>query len=217
MQSQRHVRIEPGFAQTERAALAGMVWQGLPPVLRAILGPQGRAEALLAGALVPDRALVARGPGGDLRALAGLRWGAGGFFAPGPEDFARIYGAPGGRLRGWATGLADVAVPEDLLLLDGLFVAAAHRRGGLGAALVAAALAEGQARGLGRLGLLVAPGNHAARALYLRQGLRVTGRRGGLANRLTGLGAGLWMETPLPPCGCHPPRGTVRLSGAEGG
>lgn len=58
-----------------------------------------------------------------------------------------------------------------------LAVLPAERRRGVATALLRAALAEATARGSGAIFLEVAADNHAARALYERQGFAVVGRR----------------------------------------
>ena len=58
-----------------------------------------------------------------------------------------------------------------------LAVLPAERRQGVATALLGTALAEATARGSGAIFLEVAADNHAARALYERQGFAVVGRR----------------------------------------
>ena len=61
--------------------------------------------------------------------------------------------------------------------LVAMWVDPAHRRGGLGAALVAAVVDWARDRGAPEVHLWVTDGNRAARALYLREGFVPTGIR----------------------------------------
>ncbi len=71
---------------------------------------------------------------------------------------------------GRLAGSAAVAVREDALLLLALDVKAAHRRHGVGRALLAAARAYGASRGAGALEVL-APPDPSSLAFFLRAGL----------------------------------------------
>lgn len=61
-------------------------------------------------------------------------------------------------------------VARPIQILNDLFVAPGARRGGVGRALLLAARAQAVARGLARLELTTARGNHTAQALYAALG-----------------------------------------------
>jgi ribosomal protein S18 acetylase RimI-like enzyme len=63
-------------------------------------------------------------------------------------------------------------------LLSSLHVVESERRGGIGTALVSAAMAVAAANGLDEVALHVAPSNHAALALYERLGFTPAGNDG---------------------------------------
>ena len=65
----------------------------------------------------------------------------------------------------------SVAAARIFILYD-LFISPAVRRGGTGAALLGAAASFARSEGAVRLELSTAPTNHAARALYQREGWR---------------------------------------------
>ncbi|SHI81963.1 GNAT family N-acetyltransferase [Wenxinia saemankumensis] len=181
------MRIEAGFAASDRPALAAIYWDAFGDKLGRALGPRRRAEAFLVRALDPAHALVARGAGGQVLGVAGIRDGAGGLVAGRPGDFLAAYGvaAP---LR----ALALVAIPRDVdnarFLVDGLAVAAGARGQGVGTRLLAALAGLAAGRGHREIRLDVAEGNLRARALYEREGFVAAGtRRPGLAGPLLGL------------------------------
>lgn len=89
--------------------------------------------------------------------------------------------------------LARVAADEAEIL--SLAVAPTARRQGLGAALLAAAMAEARARGATAMFLEVAATNRPALALYARAGFREVGTR---SNYYPGGGAALVLRAALP-------------------
>lgn len=115
-------------------------------------------------------------PATDADALAALRARC---FAE-PWDMAATLAAPGTfALVDGARGfiVCRCAIDECEILAVG--VAPEARRGGLGTALVAAAIDTARARGVARMFLEVAESNTAARVLYARAGFAPVGRRRG--------------------------------------
>ena len=92
-------------------------------------------------------------------------------------------GDTGGQLTGLALAQSFGAECEILTL----GVVPAHRRAGIGSALLASVIKEARCRGARMLFLEVAEDNHAARALYAGYGFVQIRRRANYYRRLTGL------------------------------
>ncbi|MBX3190924.1 MAG: GNAT family N-acetyltransferase [Labilithrix sp.] len=73
---------------------------------------------------------------------------------------------------GPVVGFVGTRAQQDVLEIVGLAVDPAHRRAGIGRALVRAAARSARARGLDRIALHVSTGNQAAIELYTREGFR---------------------------------------------
>jgi ribosomal-protein-alanine N-acetyltransferase len=112
-------------------------------------------------------------------------WGAGEIAAllQGPGGFAQLVRAPQtGAVAGFILARAIAGEAEVLTLA----VDPAHRRGGVGLALVEAAAIVAAAAGARTLFLEVASDNDAALALYRAAGFTEAGRRPGYYRRRTG-------------------------------
>jgi len=132
------------------------------------------------GPLLPDAAAARRlaGVAAAAFAEAGRGWGA--------AEILAFAGTPG------AVVIADGAASAGLALMRvaggeaeilDLGVVPSMRRRGIGAALLASALATARGHGAARLILEVAEDNAPARALYARAGLAPVGRRRGYYRR----------------------------------
>jgi ribosomal-protein-alanine N-acetyltransferase len=101
-------------------------------------------------------------------------WAPGGFVTHLGDPFLVAEG-PDGVLLGYV--VTRVTVPESEIL--NVAVAPGHRRGGIGRALVRAAVAALAERGAGQVHLEVRASNRAALGLYRNEGFEVVGRRPG--------------------------------------
>ncbi len=93
-----------------------------------------------------------------------------------PGRHAMFLACDGDDVRGSAYGMAD-RERGDTGRVGGMWVDAAHRRQGVGRALLDAVVAWARERGFARLELWAPAHSAAARALYTRGGFRQTGRR----------------------------------------
>jgi RimJ/RimL family protein N-acetyltransferase len=84
-----------------------------------------------------------------------------------------------GRLVGWCDILTSPRETMRHAGTLGIGLIASHRDRGIGGLLISAAIDAARAKGLLRVQLMVLDGNDRARALYLRHGFVVEGRRRG--------------------------------------
>ena len=180
------VRIEAGFAETERDALARLYWQAFGGKLGRVLGPERKALAFVACALSPDHALVARQ--GDVPVgLAGFRDHEGALVDIALGPMLGSYGVAGALGRSALLALRQRDTDNRRFLVDGLAVAEGHRGRGIGSRLLEALAGVARERGYPAIRLDVADGNDAARRLYERLGFRAVQRlESGVADRLAG-------------------------------
>lgn len=167
--------ISPGFQDHERAEIAALYWQAFAAKLRVPMGPEAKALRFLQGALDPDFALVARDGDGKVAGVAGFKTSEGALIGGGLRDLAQVYGWPSTLWRAPILALVERDLAEDVLLMDGICVAANARGQGLGTALLNAIKETAAARGLSSVRLDVIDSNPRARALYEREGFVVTG------------------------------------------
>lgn len=156
--------------ETDRAAAADLYWQAFRGKLGRVLAPEPVARALLAETLRPDHAICAYNATGQLVGLAGFKTSAGGFIDITLRDLTRHYGQLGGLGRGLFLSLLDRPMTTDVLLMDGICVAAEAREQGVGTLLLRAIQAEATGRALSQVRLDVIDSNLRARALYTREG-----------------------------------------------
>lgn len=164
------MRIEHGFPDHDRPAVAALYWEAFGRKLGRALGPDDLALDFLEATLMPEHALCARAADGSLLGIAGFKTPRGGLVAGGFGAMARVYGLIGAA---WRTGLLALLhsdVENHRFLVDGIFVAPHARGQGVGSALIEAIAAEGARRGYRELRLEVIDENIRARALYERRG-----------------------------------------------
>lgn len=192
------VRIEKGFHDSDRPAVAALYWEAFGSKLGTALGPRDRALDFLERMLSPDHAICARDGDGTLLGVVGFKTFEGALVGGGTGDMIRHYGLIGGL---WRVGLLT-ALQRDVenrrFLMDGLFVAAHARSHGIGSRLIEAVAAEGRARGYTELRLDVIEENTRARALYERRGFTAIGSQStGLLRLAFGFRSAITMVRPL--------------------
>ncbi|WP_316013774.1 GNAT family N-acetyltransferase [Roseobacter sp. HKCCA0434] len=169
------ISVTRGFAEEERAVMAELYLEAFGDKLGRLLGRGARARRFLAASLDPDFALVARLDGTAL-GLAGFRCEGGGLTDGFARELPRHYGPFGGWWRGSVLAALESREPSDKLYVDGIAVAEAARGCGLGRRLLDALAQEAGKRGKRAVVLDVIDSNIRARALYEREGYRVSGR-----------------------------------------
>lgn len=168
------VTIYSGLHPHLRSEAARLYWEAFGGKLGRVLGPDDRALAFLERVIRTDHCLAALDEDGNLIGLAGFKTPNGSFAGGGWDDLTAIYGAWGGRWRGWLLWALNREVDNDRFLVDGICVARAHRGKGVGSLLLAALYAEASGRGYRSIRLDVIKDNWRARALYERQGFLPT-------------------------------------------
>ena len=180
--------VRAGFPEAERARVAAMFWEAFGGKLGRLLRPEPRALAFLEVALRPERAFSLCDAQGRVLGVAGIRTGQDGLLAAGFATLAGVYGVPGALWRSPLLDRLDCPLAPGQMALDGLFVARAARRQGIGTRLVRAVLDEARRQGCREVRLEVVADNAGARALYARMGFGVAGeRRFRLVGALTGV------------------------------
>lgn len=169
------MRIEKGFPDSDRPAVAALYWEAFGTKLGAALGPRDRALGFLERMLSPDHAICARDMEGRLLGVAGFKTPEGALVAGGLRDMLRHYGLLGGLWRVALLAALQSDIENRRFLMDGLFVAAPARGRGVGTRLIEAVAAEARARGYVELRLDVIDENTRARALYERRGFTAIG------------------------------------------
>lgn len=155
-----------GLRPEHRLAAARLYWQGFGREILPFAIPEDRGTALVAAALRPEMALVARAPDGGLAAMAGIRDARGGFLGLDDALLLTHCGPLRGRLACMAGRWHRSGPETGDMVLDGLIVRPELRGRGYGQALVAAAAELARARGYHGLRVELAASNTAARALY---------------------------------------------------
>jgi L-amino acid N-acyltransferase YncA len=106
--------------------------------------------------------------------------------------------APGGAILGWAAVSAVSARPVYAGVVEhSLYVAAAARGRGIGAALLRALAESTERGGIWTIQASVFPENQASLKLHLANGFAVVGRRNRIARMSYGPSEGQWRDTVL--------------------
>ncbi len=171
------MKIEQGFPDSDRAAIAEMYWDAFGPKLGRVLGPRQRALDFVAIALDPSHALCARAADGALLGVAGFKTMHGTLVGGASRDMIRAYGPVGAVWRIALLALISRDVDNDRFLMDGIFVARHARGTGVGSRLLEAIAQEARARGYAEVRLDVIDENIRARSLYERRGFHPVGHQ----------------------------------------
>lgn len=165
-----HVRPGDEMAAT-RIYAAGLIQK-----LRPFFGSVDAAAEFLAPHLQRDRGVIAL-VDGRVVGIAGYRLDGHGLFEPKWRHFRRRFSPLGTAIRMTGLALLDKEEQEDVLPMDGIAVAEEVRGMGVGSALLAEIVAIARRAGKRAVRLDVVDTNPRAKALYLRRGFVVEGRR----------------------------------------
>jgi ribosomal protein S18 acetylase RimI-like enzyme len=169
-------KITPGFTDEERGRVAALYWEAFSAKLSRVMGPDAKALDFITAQLDPNFALVARGTHGQILGIAGFKTSQGALIGGELGDLARTYGWLSTLWRAPILALVERELTDDILLMDGICVAAQARGLGLGSALLDAILATARKRGLSAVRLDVISTNPRAKALYERVGFEAIGQ-----------------------------------------
>jgi len=164
------INISTGFDEAERNTVARLYWRAFGQKLGRVLGPDDQALAFLCAVLDPAFALVAQNGAGEVIGVAGFTTSKGALVGGQFSDLTRHYGYWGGTWRALTLSVLERAVPETLLLMDGICVSSASRGLGAGAALLSAIKSKSSELELNGVRLDVIDTNPRARKLYEREG-----------------------------------------------
>ena len=168
-------RIEAGFREEHRGAVAAGFWEAFSSKLALTLAPEAKALAFISSVLDPQFALSAVSPSGAFLGVAGFKTEAGAFVGGTWSDLSQAYGIFGAAWRTPLLALLERPVAADVLLMDGIFVAPQARGQGVGTLLLDAVEDEARRRALSAVRLDVIDSNPRARALYERRGFVAQG------------------------------------------
>ena len=194
------VTIFHGLHAHLRPEAARLYWEAFGGKLGRVMGPEDRALAFFQRVIRADRCFAALDGEGRLVGIAGYKTPAGSFAGGSWADLTAVYGAFGGRWRGWILWALNRGVDNDRFLVDGICVTRAERGRGIGSLLLAALCDEARGLGYPAIRLDVIDTNWRARALYERHGFIVAGtERLGPLRHLFGFTSSLTMVRPLSP------------------
>lgn len=193
------VTIYRGLHTHLRQDAARLYWEAFGGKLGRVMGPEAQALVFFERVIRADLCFAALDPEGRLIGIAGYKTPAGSFAGGSWDDLALVYGAFGGRWRGWLLWALNREVDNDRFLVDGICVTRTQRGKGVGSLLLAALCDEARGRGYPAIRLDVIDSNWRARALYERHGFMAAGRqRLGVLRHLFGFDASTTMVRPLP-------------------
>ncbi len=164
------IEIVRGFPEAARARVAALYWDAFRGKLGRVLGPDAKALRFLAPVLQPDYAFSALDGEGTLLGVAGFSTPEDTFVSGEMADLTRVYGRFGAIWRAGLLEFLERPKSDEILVMDGIFVAPGARGRGVGSALLDRIVEEAKARGLSGVRLDVIDTNPRARALYERKG-----------------------------------------------
>ncbi len=164
--------IQSGLAEQHKEQACALFWEAFRQKLSKLMAPEDKALAFVRRVIRSDHAICAIDSDGRLLGVAGFKTPQGAFVGGTLEDLCAIYGSWGGLWRGILLQLLERALVDDVLLMDGIFVAPEARGQGVGTALLDAVARTARDQGLGTVRLDVIDINPRARALYERCGYR---------------------------------------------
>jgi GNAT superfamily N-acetyltransferase len=171
------ITLSEGFTDNDRGEIARMYWASFGVKLRVALSPQDKAIAMLAEALNPTSAIVARAGNWQLLGLAGYKTAKGSFLAITFEVLKRHFGVVGAIWRGAVLCLLERRTDSSTLLMDGIFVAESARGQGVGTLLLGAIKRKAVEKGCSHVRLDVIDTNPRAQQLYEREGFKAVAIR----------------------------------------
>jgi len=199
------ISITLGFEDHERETLAALYWEAFRAKLSVPLGPDARGLRFIARVLTPEFAFVAR-EGGTILGLAGFKTAAGSMTEGRLRDVLAVYRASS-LWRLPIMALLERARDPDILLMDGICVAAEARGKGVGTLLLNAIKGQAGDTGCTHVRLDVIDSNPRARALYERQGFRaVNVEHLGLLRHIFGFQTATQMVFDVPMTGSDMPQ-----------
>lgn len=161
-----------GFPDSDRNEIARLYWSAFGNKLRIALSPSDKAIEMLAEALDPGFAIVARADDGQLLGVAGYKTPTGSFVAMNFDHLKRHFGLAGAIWRGAILSLLVRQPEPGTLLMDGIFVAERARGRGVGTLLLNAIKRKAETQGCSQVRLDVIDTNPRAQHLYEREGFR---------------------------------------------
>ena len=171
----QNITIFPGIPTDQRRTAAALYWQAFGAKLGRVMGPDARARAFFEASMDGEFALSALGADGTLLGIAGFKTAGGSLTGGTMRGLADVYGWFGALWRGLLLSLLERKAAPDVLLMDGICVAAEARGQGVGSALLEAIITEARQRRLASVRLDVIDNNPRARALYERKGFVARG------------------------------------------
>lgn len=166
------VTVKLGFPEGERERAAGILYEALEEVYRAVFGPPKRAKGTIAKHLRQDRTITAL-VGGRVVGVCGISYGKKRFLDLGLWDVFREFAFSAVRVMFVGSLFDERAAPGEMIV-ESLAVAPGFRGQGIGSLLLEEAVAQAKKQGFVRVRLYVALGNERALNFYQRQGFVVT-------------------------------------------
>ncbi len=188
-------QVVVGFSSDHSNVAAHLFWDAFSQKLSFSLGPKPKAISFLSENMNPNFALCALNNQNELIGIAGFKTEQGGLLTGGVHDLAKVYGWVGACWRGAALSLYERDLPENELLMDGIFVHSDARGQGVGTALLGGI--KEKARSLKKEAVLldVVDNNPKAKDLYRRQGFEaVATTRTGIFQPILGFRASTQMR-----------------------
>lgn len=163
-------RLQRGIPDGTEHQVADLYWQAFGRKLGPALGPAHRGRAFLAAHLNRDRGITAIGDDGQILGIAGYHLAGRSLAGGSARDVVSDYGLFSGCGRLAVLALLSRKQQEDVLLMDGICVAAQHRGSGIGSLLLNEIAAVAAENSCSHIRLDVVDVNPRARALYQRHG-----------------------------------------------
>jgi ribosomal protein S18 acetylase RimI-like enzyme len=170
------LEIRSGFSPFLSRQAAELYFAAFEGKIGGVLGRDGRGARFIEKVIDPNHAISAVNDDETrLLGIAGFKTAEGSMVGGELSNLSSVYGLFGALWRALPLSLLERKLEDDVLLMDGIAVAAGQRGKGVGTKLLAAILAEAKSRGKRRIRLDVIDTNPRARALYEKVGFVETG------------------------------------------